>query len=258
MTNLRTLFGSCLCRSVQFFVRGPPMQVFHCHCSVCRRAAGAAFATWASFPLKRTHFTGWAELRSYDIMKFCGACGSTIAIMYPESHPFGEPNSIGFTAALLGPAPSSVSAKHNDTPAIVNLQWAGESQMPGPPEGLADGPGDPMFGKPTHIFTSSQANWVAFGELPLESQRNPLLRCAGVTSDVDFWDEVNGPEEFAPQHDLGAKIDPVASSEERYALRSHLPPPDNLKNVKTYQCDVPPWVGTSLLCINGDPSAKSA
>ena len=44
-----TLSGGCLCGDVRYEVRGTPVHVFHCHCSMCRRAGGTAFQTWAGF-----------------------------------------------------------------------------------------------------------------------------------------------------------------------------------------------------------------
>lgn len=41
------LRGSCLCGSVRYEVGGPVHDVHHCHCSMCRKAHGAAFSTFA-------------------------------------------------------------------------------------------------------------------------------------------------------------------------------------------------------------------
>ena len=43
-----TLSGGCLCGDVRYEVQGEPVYVFHCHCSMCRRAGGTAFQTWAA------------------------------------------------------------------------------------------------------------------------------------------------------------------------------------------------------------------
>jgi len=44
--NTRT--GGCSCGAVRYRVGMPPLWVAHCHCSMCRRAQGAAFVTWIS------------------------------------------------------------------------------------------------------------------------------------------------------------------------------------------------------------------
>ena len=38
--------GSCLCGAVTYEVAGPFEFVGNCHCSICRKSHGAAFATW--------------------------------------------------------------------------------------------------------------------------------------------------------------------------------------------------------------------
>ena len=42
--------GSCLCGAVKYQVSAPLKAVSHCHCGKCRKAHGAAFATYASAP----------------------------------------------------------------------------------------------------------------------------------------------------------------------------------------------------------------
>ena len=56
----------------------------HCHCSMCRKFHGAAFATLAS--VKTENFmweSGKANLKAYradngTVRKFCGECGSSL------------------------------------------------------------------------------------------------------------------------------------------------------------------------------------
>ena len=38
--------GKCLCGAVRFRMRFPSKWVAHCHCTMCRRAHGAAFVTF--------------------------------------------------------------------------------------------------------------------------------------------------------------------------------------------------------------------
>jgi hypothetical protein len=45
-----TAVGACLCGAVQFELQLPATWVAHCHCTMCRRAHGAAFVTWVSVP----------------------------------------------------------------------------------------------------------------------------------------------------------------------------------------------------------------
>ncbi len=76
--------GSCLCGSVRFEVRGPIGPVVYCHCSMCRRASGSAFAVNAS--VQASDFRVLAgedaisEYRSSPdyVRAFCSRCGSPI------------------------------------------------------------------------------------------------------------------------------------------------------------------------------------
>jgi hypothetical protein len=38
--------GGCFCGAVRYSIALPPRWVAHCHCTMCRRAHGAAFVTW--------------------------------------------------------------------------------------------------------------------------------------------------------------------------------------------------------------------
>lgn len=76
--------GSCLCASVTFEIDGElePIQV--CHCTQCRKAQGAPFAT--NIPVSTSAFrllTGKDQLGSFESSPgkervFCKACGSPV------------------------------------------------------------------------------------------------------------------------------------------------------------------------------------
>jgi hypothetical protein len=79
-----TVDGGCLCGAVRFRIRLPPKWCAHCHCTMCRRAHGAAFVTWVG---SRTEdfqlLAGEAELRRYRSSPpatrgFCGQCGTML------------------------------------------------------------------------------------------------------------------------------------------------------------------------------------
>ena len=79
-----TVPGRCLCGAVAFECTLPTKWVAHCHCSLCRRAHGAAFVTWAGFEQSRFRCTaGEQQLRWYRSTPeaergFCTHCGSTL------------------------------------------------------------------------------------------------------------------------------------------------------------------------------------
>ena len=78
------LRGSCLCGSVRYEVRGAVARASHCHCSMCRKAHGAAFATYGR--IERGDFAllcGAEDVASYrsspEVTRtFCKRCGSNL------------------------------------------------------------------------------------------------------------------------------------------------------------------------------------
>lgn len=76
------LKGGCLCGAVRYEVTGTPEGVTHCHCSMCRKASGAAFITWVTVRPDRVVFTRGqpTTYRSSPRARrgFCRACGSPL------------------------------------------------------------------------------------------------------------------------------------------------------------------------------------
>lgn len=79
-----SLHGSCLCGGVQYEVRGPLTLMARCHCTQCRKASGAEFATNASLNASDFSITAGSELLAqYEWLPgnarvFCSRCGSPI------------------------------------------------------------------------------------------------------------------------------------------------------------------------------------
>lgn len=79
--------GGCLCGAVRFQVLGPPMIVHACHCSLCQRRTGSAFAVnlWIESDHIRL-LQGELERRSAPGIKpdepseswFCPVCGTCL------------------------------------------------------------------------------------------------------------------------------------------------------------------------------------
>lgn len=78
------LQGSCLCGSVRYRIEGELGAIVHCHCSQCRKASGASFATNAG--VKRAEFSfvaGRSFVSEYESSPgnfrcFCKRCGSPL------------------------------------------------------------------------------------------------------------------------------------------------------------------------------------
>ena len=84
--------GGCLCGEVRFRARGAPAFMRNCHCSRCRRARSAAFATNLGYPPEQfTWIAGEAFIRRYKIPEanrftnaFCGLCGGATPSAWPN------------------------------------------------------------------------------------------------------------------------------------------------------------------------------
>ncbi len=72
--------GGCLCGAVRYQAQGVASNLCFCHCTSCRRAAGAPMVAWATFA--RGDFTitsgTLTEYRSSTEVRrgFCAVCGT--------------------------------------------------------------------------------------------------------------------------------------------------------------------------------------
>jgi hypothetical protein len=80
------LVGGCLCGSIRYQIAAPLAFAEHCHCSMCRKAHGAAFSTNAAVPTDTLRITSGADMLSeYESSPnrrkcFCSRCGSQLFI----------------------------------------------------------------------------------------------------------------------------------------------------------------------------------
>lgn len=76
--------GGCLCGDVRFEIDGPLTSASHCHCSMCRKAHGAAFGTYGLVKAGDFRIVSGADritrYRSSPgvVRTFCARCGSTL------------------------------------------------------------------------------------------------------------------------------------------------------------------------------------
>jgi hypothetical protein len=78
------LKGSCLCGSVRYEIDQLDTPIGHCHCTTCRKAHAASFASTAR--VNREHFrllSGHDKLSAFEsspgrFRRFCPRCGSHI------------------------------------------------------------------------------------------------------------------------------------------------------------------------------------
>lgn len=77
--------GGCLCGRVRYRIDGPLSAADNCHCSMCRRQHGAAFATYADLdPDDFAWVSGEDHLKIFEADTgagwcFCRECGSSLA-----------------------------------------------------------------------------------------------------------------------------------------------------------------------------------
>jgi hypothetical protein len=74
--------GTCLCGALRYEVDGPFGAMMHCHCSMCRKQHGTAFATYVVAPLQGFRWqAGEDQVVRYQSSArgsraFCRVCGS--------------------------------------------------------------------------------------------------------------------------------------------------------------------------------------
>ena len=129
------LRGSCLCGGVRYEISGALYDALNCHCSMCRKAQGAAFRSRA-------------RLRAAD---FRLLCGEELLTFFASS----KGNYRGFCRVCGSPMLTKF-----DDPSILSL-----------PLGALDD--DPGIRPRMHVFVNSKAPWFAitddlpqFAELP--------------------------------------------------------------------------------------------
>jgi hypothetical protein len=90
LSEVRT--GGCLCGSVRYQTRWPPLMLGVCHCRHCQRQAGSAFSLVAA--VSRAGLESSGALTVYDdgsdagrpvYRKFCGKCGAPVFTETPDA-----------------------------------------------------------------------------------------------------------------------------------------------------------------------------
>lgn len=114
------LRGGCFCGHVRYEAGGVPFHPTICHCSMCRRVAGAPMVAWFSVPRadyrilagEPTRFASSAGARR----TFCPRCGTPLTF---ESD--GYPDEIDVTTASLDDPEAMPPADHTRT--ATQLGW---------------------------------------------------------------------------------------------------------------------------------------
>lgn len=94
--------GSCLCDAVKYSIEGTIDSIIHCHCSLCRKSSGTAYATNGYVQTKDFVINkGQDNLTSFAFKPgryrhFCATCGSPI---YSSND--NDPSRIRIRAGLI-------------------------------------------------------------------------------------------------------------------------------------------------------------
>ncbi len=145
MTPPAPLQGACLCGSVRYSFSGTCSMMAHCHCSLCRKQHGSAFATLLGAPLMGFKWlSGKARIGAYRSSEkgmrcFCRTCGSVMPALMPDMD--------------LAVVPAG------------NLQ------------------GDPGLRPQCHVFVASKASWYEITDtLPQHEEYPPEVDVGAVSS----------------------------------------------------------------------------
>ena len=107
------LTGSCLCGGVRYEVHGKLGPSVHCHCSQCRKASGASFATNASVAASEFRFVEGESLVAEwesspgQFRRFCSRCGSPLVKRFQE-----KPEEVRIRLGTLDVDPETTPAAH--------------------------------------------------------------------------------------------------------------------------------------------------
>jgi hypothetical protein len=82
------LTGGCLCGAIRYEARGAPFHRTVCHCSMCRRSAGAPMVAW--FSVKPADFSVTAGRPSHyrssaqAVRSCCPTCGTQLTYKHDD------------------------------------------------------------------------------------------------------------------------------------------------------------------------------
>ena len=76
------LRGGCFCGRIRYEAAGTPFHETNCHCSICRRTAGAPFVAWFSVARSGFRLVSGEPTRfnstAHGTRSFCPRCGTQL------------------------------------------------------------------------------------------------------------------------------------------------------------------------------------
>jgi hypothetical protein len=95
LSETNMIRGSCLCGGVKYQINGMLSQARNCHCSMCRKAQGAAFRSRASVNVSDFEWVQGENLVTFyesspgNQRGFCRVCGSPIVSRFGGTSYYG-------------------------------------------------------------------------------------------------------------------------------------------------------------------------
>ncbi|WP_440053084.1 GFA family protein [Pseudoalteromonas sp. T1lg65] len=115
--------ASCLCQSVKVEILGPITDIIHCHCSLCRKSTGTAYATNGFVATSDCIVTeGERELGEFEFKPgrkrhFCKRCASPI-----YSSNSDDPSRVRLRLGILDSAIAERPMSHNFVASKANWE----------------------------------------------------------------------------------------------------------------------------------------
>ena len=89
MSEQDDLTGGCQCGAVRYALHMQPKKVHFCHCRMCQKAVGGAFALLAPVKKDRLEWTrgepGFFQSSTLAERGFCRSCGTPLSFAYLDS-----------------------------------------------------------------------------------------------------------------------------------------------------------------------------
>ncbi|WP_340677546.1 GFA family protein [Paraglaciecola sp.] len=122
--------GKCLCGAVEISINGKISEIIHCHCSLCRKNSGTAFATNGF--INAAEFTILSGKDSLSVFSFkpgrnryfCAKCGSPV---YSSND--SDPERYRIRLGILDSAISERPISHNFVSSQANWEDL-DAQLP--------------------------------------------------------------------------------------------------------------------------------
>jgi hypothetical protein len=106
-----TLTGGCACGAIRYRLDSEPWDGGYCHCTICRRSAGAPVMAFATVPRECFVITKGSAAKwqssHFGQRGFCRDCGTQLTMAVHH-----QPDTIDFTIASLDRPDSVVPSYH--------------------------------------------------------------------------------------------------------------------------------------------------